>query len=90
MYGILQPVTKIIYPDIASKHKTRPHRVARAIRHAIERAFLEGDSECIDKIFKGTVRVSSGKATNVEFIATVANYILLSEEYNERGNKKDL
>ena len=77
--GCLPPVTKIVYPDIAVKRKSTSARVERAIRHAVEKAFLDGDGELIDKIFKSTVHISSGKVTNAEFIAVVADYIITQE-----------
>ena len=83
--GILQPITKFIYPDIASKYKTKSSRVERAIRHAVEKAFIYGDIEIIDQIFKTTVHLSSGKVTNSEFIATVADYLMMTQVNQKKG-----
>lgn len=71
----INAITKIVYPDIASKHKTTPSRVERAIRHAIEVAWSRGSTEILDKFFGYTINPSAGKPTNSEFIALVADRI---------------
>lgn len=71
----INTITKIVYPDIASKHKTTPSRVERAIRHAIEVAWSRGSTEILDKFFGYTINPSAGRPTNSEFIALVADRI---------------
>lgn len=71
----INAITKIVYPDIASKHKTTPSRVERAIRHAIEVAWSRGSTEILDKFFGYTINPSAGRPTNSEFIALVADRI---------------
>lgn len=68
-------VTKVVYPHIAKKFKTTPTRVERAIRHAIEVSGQRGNVELIEKVFSYTTDYNRGKATNSEFIATVADYL---------------
>ncbi len=70
---LLSGVTKELYPAIASKYKTTPSRVERAIRHAIEVAWARGNVEMINGIFGHTVSRDRGKPTNSEFIAMVAD-----------------
>ena len=71
----INAITKIVYPDIASKHNTTPSRVERAIRHAIEVAWSRGSTEILDKFFGYTINPSAGRPTNSEFIALVADRI---------------
>ena len=74
---LLHSVTKELYPMTAKEFDTKPSRVERAIRHAIEVAWSRGDSENISKIFKCTVLSSRGKPTNSEFLAMIADRILM-------------
>ncbi len=81
---ILHSMTKGLYPAVANMHQTTPSRVERAIRHAIEVAWSRGKMETIDALFGYTVNTGKGKPTNSEFIALIADRILL--EYRIRGN----
>lgn len=74
---LLSSVTKILYPDIATKFNTTPSRVERAIRHAIEVAWNRGNYEVISKMFGYTVHHLKSKPTNSEFIAMIADKIRL-------------
>ena len=47
------------------------------MRHAIEVAWDCGDEEVRQKIFRGTVSGNRGKPTNGEFIAMIADCIVL-------------
>ena len=46
---LLGAITKILYPEIAQKYCTTPSRVERAIRHAIEVAWIRGNVEAINE-----------------------------------------
>ncbi len=70
---LLSAITKELYPGIATKYKTTPSRVERAIRHAIEVAWNRGNIELINNVFGHTVSQERGKPTNSEFIAMVAD-----------------
>lgn len=74
---LLGSVTKVLYPDIATKFNTTPSRVERAIRHAIEVAWNRGNYEVISKMFGYTVHHLKSKPTNSEFIAMIADKIRL-------------
>ncbi|WP_438310665.1 sporulation transcription factor Spo0A [Sporosarcina sp. FA9] len=74
---LLGSVTKILYPDIATKYNTTASRVERAIRHAIEVAWNRGNYEVISKMFGYTVHHLKSKPTNSEFIAMIADKIRL-------------
>ena len=81
---IINAVTKVLYPEVARKFGTTPSRVERAIRHAIEVAWDRGDLETLQKYFGYTVSNTKGKPTNSEFIAMIADRLVL-EQKNGRG-----
>lgn len=74
---ILNSITKQLYPTIAQKHHTTSSRVERAIRHAIEVAWNRGKMDTINELFGYTIQAGSGKPTNSEFIALIADKIRL-------------
>jgi two-component system response regulator (stage 0 sporulation protein A) len=74
---VINAVTKILYPTVAKRFSTTPSRVERAIRHAIEVAWDRGDVEEIQRIFGYTVSNIKGKPTNSEFIAMLADHLVL-------------
>ena len=74
---MLNSITKILYPSIAKQHKTTPSRVERAIRHAIEVAWNRGRIDAINAVFGTRVYLGSEKPTNSEFIALVADKLIL-------------
>ena len=74
---MLECVTKLLYPTVASEFQTTPSRVERAIRHAIEIAWDRGDIETLNSYFGFTVNTGKGKPTNSEFIALIADRIKL-------------
>ncbi|MDI7247802.1 MAG: sporulation transcription factor Spo0A [Bacillota bacterium] len=71
--GLLNGVTKELYPRVAQKFDTTPPRVERAIRHAIEIAWTRGNIEFLNDVFGHTVSSEKGKPTNSAFIARVAD-----------------
>ena len=77
---IINSITKTLYPALASKFKTTPSRVERAIRHAIEVAWNRGQIEIHDRIFGYTVNSNKGKPTNSEFIAMIADKLKMEEK----------
>ena len=74
---VINAVTKILYPEVAHRYNTTPSRVERAIRHAIEVAWDRGDLETLQKFFGYTVSNTKGKPTNSEFIAMIADRLVL-------------
>ena len=81
---VINAVTKVLYPAVAKRFSTTPSRVERAIRHAIEVAWDRGDLETLQKYFGYTVSNAKGKPTNSEFIAMIADRLLL-ERKNGQG-----
>lgn len=75
--GVINAVTKVLYPTVAKTYKTTSSRVERAIRHAIEVAWDRGDVDVLNGFFGYTVQNSRGKPTNSEFIAMIADSLRL-------------
>lgn len=69
---LLNSITKALYPAIADKFDSKPTRVERAIRHAIELAWNRGNHESVSNLFGYTSHHMKQKPTNSEFIAMVA------------------
>ncbi len=82
---VINAVTKVLYPAVAKRFATTPSRVERAIRHAIEVAWDRGDLETLQKYFGYTVSNAKGKPTNSEFIAMIADRLLLEKKQNHAG-----
>ena len=75
--NLINNITKELYPTIAQKFETTPSKVERAIRHAIEIAWNRGRIESINTIFGIKVYNNADRPTNSEFIALVADKMLL-------------
>ncbi len=76
---IINNITKKLYPRIGEKYQTTASKVERAIRHAIEVAWNRGRIESINNILGVRAYVGAEKPTNGEFIALVADKMLLEK-----------
>lgn len=76
----LGQITKLLYPDIANMFASSSSRVERAIRHAIEVAWNRGNIDYIDNIFGYTISADKAKPTNSEFIAMIADKLLMEHK----------
>lgn len=74
---VINSITKQLYPSIASRFSTSASKVERAIRHAIEVAWNRGKIENINSVFGIKIYDSNDKPTNGEFIALVADKMLM-------------
>ncbi len=74
---IINNVTKGLYPIIGERFQTSASKVERAIRHAIEVAWNRGRVDAVNAIFGARVYIGSEKPTNSEFIALVADKLIL-------------
>ena len=72
-------ITKELYPGIAKRFGTTPSKVERAIRHAIEVSWTRGKIENINKLFGFNVYGKNEKPTNGEFIALVADKLIIED-----------
>lgn len=75
--SIINNITKKLYPMIGEKYQTTASKVERAIRHAIEVAWNRGRIESINNILGVRAISKAEKPTNGEFIALVADKMLL-------------
>ncbi len=74
---VVNNITKMLYPMIAESFKTTASKVERAIRHAIEVAWNRGRIDNINNILGVKAFVGKEKPTNGEFIALLADKIML-------------
>lgn len=81
---ILGSITKVLYPEVARKFNTTSSRVERAIRHAIEIAWVRGNIDAISEIFSYTISYHKSKPTNSEFIAMIADRLRLLHKREKR------
>ncbi len=75
----ISSITKVLYPGIAERFETTPSKVERAIRHAIEVAWTRGRIENINEIFGYNIYSKNDKPTNGEFIALIADRLILEK-----------
>ena len=74
---IIGSITKKLYPTIAERFETSSSKVERGMRHAIEVAWNRGRIETINSLFGVKAYSGNEKPTNGEFIALVADKLLL-------------
>lgn len=74
---VINNVTKGLYPVIGERYQTSASKVERAIRHAIEVAWNRGRVDAVNAIFGARVYIGNEKPTNSEFIALVADKLIL-------------
>ena len=74
---IINSITKKLYPAIGEKFGTSSSKVERAIRHAIEVAWNRGRVESFNALFGVKIYGENEKPTNSEFIALIADRLLL-------------
>lgn len=83
---LLDSVTKLLYPTVASIYDTTSSRVERAIRHAIEIAWDRGNVDTLNAFFGYTVDTGKGKPTNSEFIALITDKLRLRYKSTLKAN----
>ena len=74
---IVNKITKELYPQIARKFDTSASKVERAVRHAIDVAWNRGRIKNMNEIFGIEIYTSNDRPTNGEFIALVADKMLI-------------
>ena len=75
--SLINNITKELYPAIAKNFETTASKVERAIRHAIEIAWNRGKIENINTLFGYKIYDNVDRPTNSEFIALIADKMLL-------------
>lgn len=84
--NLMGSMTKVLYPTIAQKFNTTVSRVGRGIRHAIEVGWNRANEDMTMRMFGYSISANKGKPTNSEFIVTVADYILMTQDHpTEKG-----
>lgn len=64
-----------LYPLLAEQFATTPAAVERALRTAVESAWLGGNLGAIQRLFGLSVDADRGKPTNAEFLAMLAQHV---------------
>jgi two-component system response regulator (stage 0 sporulation protein A) len=75
--GLINEVTRKLYPKIAEVYNSTANRVERSMRFAIETAWSKGDIEYLHELMGPVVDEKKGKPTNVSFIAKISDKIRL-------------
>lgn len=83
--NLASKLTKSLYPLIASENNTSASRVEKAIRHAIEVGYNAGKMTNLNTIFGLEIFNTYDKPSNGEFIALVADRLILNG-YNLKEN----
>ena len=73
-----------LYKKVAKCFNTTPSRAERAIRHAIEVGWDRANVDFAKKMFGYSVD-DKVKPTNSEFLATIADYVLVSGDCEKGG-----
>lgn len=81
---LLGAITKSLYPNLAIRFCTTASRVERAIRHAIEIAWVRGNVDTISDIFSYTISYNKSKPTNSEFIAMLSDKLRLEHQNQKK------
>lgn len=77
-FGLINNITKSLYPTLAKKYNTTASGVEHGISNAITHSWDRGNPEKLEKLFGYTVNSTMGKPTNSEFIALIADYLRLT------------
>lgn len=74
---LVSSVTKLLYPEIAKRYKTTDQKVERAIRNAIEVSWERGNEVTVKQLFGYSANDSGYRPTNSEYIAGIADSVML-------------
>ena len=83
--NLIGAIVKEVYPRVAKEFNTTASRAERAIRHAIETGWDRADADFKLKLFGYSIGVNKAKPTNSEFMATVADFVLMTQSGAEKG-----
>lgn len=68
-------MTTELYPSVAAVFGTKPSRVERDIRHAIEETFSNSDPKRISEFFGNVISLETGKLVNTDFLYGIVKHI---------------
>jgi two-component system response regulator (stage 0 sporulation protein A) len=74
---LMNGVTTRLYPEIGEQFHASASKVERAIRNAIQTAWDRGRTDAIRSVFGAHVYICDERPTNSEFIALMADKLLL-------------
>lgn len=77
---INQSITKELYPAVAAKCGGTSAQVERAIRSAVQAAWLSRDMQVWRKFFKPDAQGNIPRPTNAAFITRLANELVMDQE----------
>lgn len=83
-------ITKELYPGIGRRFNTSASKVERAIRHAIGVAWTRGKIENINQVFGYNIYSKNDKPTNGEFIALVADKLIMDDARDKSSRDSSL
>lgn len=66
---VINSITKVLYPGVASLHGTTPTKVERSIRHAVFKVWKGGRMDMFNRLFGYEVCAPAERPTNGAFIA---------------------
>ena len=69
-----QSLTKELYPALAEAFNAEPTQIERNMRHAIERAWRDGNQEYQRRLFGWTYSAQMGRPTVGETIARIVRF----------------
>ena len=75
----LAAITKRLYPTVAKRFDTSDKQVERAIRNALETAWLQGEPETLREFFGEIYGNGTIRPTNKAVIAQLVDYIKTNE-----------
>ena len=78
-HDLINRITKELYPGIARRFSTTASKVERAMRHAIEVAWNRGRLDSVNRIYGYKVFSENDKPTNGEFIALIADKVIMRQ-----------
>lgn len=76
---LIDSMTKALYPEIAKDFDTTGSKVERAIRHALDVAWNKDKSRHFNELLGVTAFSENERPTNSEFIALVADRLMLQD-----------
>lgn len=85
-YILMRSITTQLYPRIAEQFNTTPSKVERAIRHCLDTCYYDKRFMALNNLFEAEVFKNNDKPSNGEFIALIADKILLKLD-NKSKNK---
>jgi two-component system response regulator (stage 0 sporulation protein A) len=88
--GVLEAVTKELYPAIAQVHNTTSHAVERALRHGIELTYSRNTPKELNQAL-GLYDPNNNRPTISEFLAVVTEEVRMTlEGQAEKANQAEL